>query len=72
MSIKKEKDKKGTSSEVLKYAGMATTLFLMMFVMYWVGHKIDDYIGNKQPYVALVFVVVSLVAYFYKLIKDLS
>lgn len=69
---KKPTDKKKSSNEFMKYGGMATSLFVIMFVMWWIGNQIDEYIGNEQPYIGLLFIVVSLFAYFYKLIKDLS
>ena len=72
MPRKEPSNKKKSSNEVMKYAGMATSLFVIMFVMWWIGSQIDAYIGNKQPYIGLLFIVTSLFAYFYKLIKDLS
>ena len=71
MEDKNPKNKK-PSQEYMKYAGLATSLFFSMFIMYWLGSKLDAYFGNETTYIGLAFLLLTLGAVLYKLIKDLS
>jgi len=62
---------KGTKS-VLKYAGLATTMFFSMLIAWYGGSYLDGYFNNEIEYIGLSFVILTLFAYFYKLIKDLA
>jgi len=57
---------------VMKYAGMATQLFAIMFVLLYLGQKLDAYFSNAKPYMTILFPTLGLFAYLYKLVKDLS
>lgn len=70
--MKSPEKKKSSSNEYMKYAGMATTMFVSMFVMYWIGSKIDARLGFEVNYIGLAFIMATLFAFLYKLIKDLS
>jgi len=60
------------SKQYMKYAGLATTMFFTLFLMYWLGSKLDEYVGNEVSYFGLAFMVLSLFAYLYKIVKALS
>jgi len=57
---------------VMKYAGMATQLFGIMFVLLWIGQKSDAYLGSNKPYLTILFPTLGLFVYLYKLVKELS
>ncbi len=56
----------------MKYAGLATTMFGTLFIMWWIGSKIDAYFGNEIQYIGLCFITVALFAMLYKIVKSLS
>jgi len=56
----------------MKYAGMATQLFGIMFVLLWIGQKSDAYLGSNKPYLTILFPTLGLFVYLYKLVKELS
>lgn len=56
----------------MKYAGLATSLFFTLFIMWWLGSKLDEYVGNEINYFGLTFMMLSLFAYLYKIVKALS
>lgn len=68
---KPQANKKG-SKEYMKYAGLATTMFGTLFIMWWIGSKIDAYFGNEIQYIGLCFITVALFAMLYKIVKSLS
>ena len=75
MSIEpKDQDKKigKSSNQYMKYAGLAMTMFFSMFIMWFLGSKIDAYFGNETEYIGLAFLVLTLFTFLYKLVKELS
>lgn len=72
MLPKKTKEEDSKSNSYMRYAGMATTMFIAMYVAFWLGSKLDDYLNNSKAYFGLLFLVCTLGAYLYKLVKDLS
>jgi hypothetical protein len=57
---------------IMKYAGLATQLLVMMGLGVWGGHKLDIYIGWKYPLFLLLFPLLALVVSLYQLIKEFS
>ncbi len=57
---------------ILKYAGLATQLMVMMALGVWLGHKLDIYIGWKYPLFLLLFPLLALGVSLYQLIKEFS
>jgi len=64
--------KNPTKNEYMKYAGWGTQLFVFLFLGFIGGKYIDDYIGNEDPYIGIVFAFLVLGIQFYKLIKELQ
>lgn len=64
-------NKKGTKS-AMKYAGLATTMFFSMLIAWYLGSYLDKYFENETEFIGLTFVMLTLFAYFYKLIKELA
>lgn len=67
-----KKSRKKTSKEYMKYAGLATTLFVLMFVSYYLGNLLDKQLELDKPYIGLLFLIIVMAGYFYKIVKDLS
>ena len=63
--------KKETKQNKLKnyggYAGMATEMFVLLFLMVFLGKKLDNYLGNEKKIATAIFVIVGLFAYLYRL-----
>lgn len=72
MADPKPKTKGKNSNEYMKYAGLATTLFVTLFVAYWLGSKLDAYVENETEYFGLTFMMLALFAVLYKIVKSLS
>jgi len=56
----------------MKYMGMATQLFVLMFVLLYIGKQIDSYFQFQKPYCTIFLPVIGLFVYLYKLVVDLS
>ena len=69
----KPKRKKQTNTKLYaQYYGMAFQLFGLLLVSMLIGLQIDKYLGNETKYVAVLFCLIVLIAYFYKLIVVLG
>lgn len=65
--------KKGKKrNDLLKYMGMATQLFVLLFLMLWLGKKLDAYLELEKPVFMLIFILVGLGAYLYKVYLDIK
>ena len=56
----------------MKYAGLATSMFGTLFILWWLGSKLDAYFNNEIQYIGLSFMMLGLFALLYKLVKSLS
>lgn len=65
-----QKDNK--RNDLLKYMGMATQLFVLLFVLLWLGKKLDAYLKLEQPVFMLIFILIGLFGFFYKVYRDVS
>jgi hypothetical protein len=66
-----DKNKKDMT-QWLKYSGLAFQMFFLLLAGWFVGAIIDDQFSLSKPVFALLFMVIFLIGFFYKLIKDLS
>ncbi len=64
--------KENKRNDLLKYMGMATQLFVLLFLLLWLGKKLDAYLALEKPIFMLIFILIGLGAYFYKVYKDVS
>ena len=68
-----KKKKKHTNTQIYaQYYGMAFQLFGLLLASMLIGLQIDKYLGNETKYVAVLFCLIVLIAYFYKLIVVLG
>ncbi len=51
---------------------MATQLFVLLFLMLWLGKKIDQYFQFEKPVFMLILIMLGLGAYLFKVYKDVS
>jgi len=64
--------KQNKRNDLLKYMGMATQLFVLLFLLLWLGKKLDTYLALEKPVFMLIFILLGLGAYLYKVYKDVS
>jgi uncharacterized membrane protein YhiD involved in acid resistance len=64
--------KKNDNSLLLKYAGLATQLFVALGLAVFLGIKIDGWMALKNPIFVWVLPLIIIVAIIYKVIKDTS
>ncbi len=67
-----DQQKDNKRNDLLKYMGMATQLFVLLFVLLWLGKKLDAYLKLEQPVFMLVFILVGLFGFLYKVYRDVS
>ena len=64
--------KKNENKLLLKYAGLATQLFVALGLAVYVGIKIDSWMALKNPIFVWVLPLIVISAIIYKIIKDTS
>ncbi|MFY0644879.1 MAG: AtpZ/AtpI family protein [Bacteroidia bacterium] len=69
-STNPQRPKKNVNS-IIKYSGLAFQMIAVILILTYGGYKIDQWLGLKIPVFMIVFIIVGLGAYIYKLIKDL-
>lgn len=55
----------------MQYAGMVTTMGVMLALGAWVGKKLDAYYMTERPYLTILCVVLALFLSFYLVLKDI-
>jgi hypothetical protein len=65
-------DRKPKGYEYLKYSGLAFQMFFTILLGWFIGSKIDGWLGLSKPVFALTLLMLFLAGFFYKLVKDLS
>lgn len=56
--------------DLLKYAGLATQMFIVLGVAVFVGLKSDEWFNTGFPILVWIFPLVVIVAFIYKLIRE--
>jgi hypothetical protein len=64
--------KKNDNSILLKYAGLATQLFIALGLAVYLGIKIDGWLILKNPIFVWVLPLIIITAIIYKVVKDTS
>ncbi|PKV67404.1 AtpZ/AtpI family protein [Pontibacter ramchanderi] len=64
MSQPDEEKSKGEDSykPYLKYSGLAFQMIGAMVLAAWAGSKLDAYMGNQNPWMTIILLVVAVVA----------
>jgi len=55
-----------------RYSGMATEMFGLLIVMFFVGKKIDDYFENDRYIITALLLVAGLFLYLFRLYFQLN
>lgn len=58
------------NKELLKYAGLAFQIFATLSVAFFIGYKLDQWIGWHFPVLLILFPLLVIIALFYKILKD--
>lgn len=51
---------------------MVTQLLVLLFVLAFIGQKLDQYFSLEMPLITAGLLLVGLTTYLYKIVKDLS
>jgi F0F1-type ATP synthase assembly protein I len=57
---------------MMRYAGLATQLMLLMLIGVWGGHKLDKLLNWKVPLFLILFPLISLALSMWQLLKELN
>jgi len=60
------------SNDYLKYSGIAFQMFFLLLFGWFIGGYLDGILSFDKPYLALLFMMLFLIGYLYKLVKELS
>ncbi len=66
-----DKKQRKKSVNYMKYSGMAFQLGITIAIGAFIGVKLDEWMGNEQQYMTIVFVLIFAFAGFYVTLKDL-
>lgn len=58
-------------NEYVKYSGLTFQMAALIFLGYWVGGKIDDWLNFRIPIFTIILIVTFIVLSIYSLIKKL-
>jgi Na+/glutamate symporter len=56
----------------MKYSGLAFQMVAVICISYFIGNKIDTFVGNEKPYFVMLLIFTIFIAYLYKLYKELN
>jgi putative Mn2+ efflux pump MntP len=60
------------SNNVLRYSGVGFQIMATVGVGFFIGYKLDEYLGNKKPYFAAGISVLFVFLALYVALKDLA
>ncbi|MEL6390803.1 MAG: hypothetical protein AAFQ02_11645 [Bacteroidota bacterium] len=58
------------SKAYVKYSGLALQMFVVLFMGFWGGSKLDEVFGFDRPYIGGLLCLMILFGFFYKIIAD--
>jgi len=61
-----------TSNSFLKYSGLAIQMFVLLAVGAWLGQRVDKWLHTSQPWFTILFVLLFMGAFFYRLVIELN
>lgn len=67
-----QQKKSNSTSDLMRYAGLATQIIVSLGIAMFAGYKLDGWIKIKIPIFIWLLPLVVLSAMIYKLIKDTS
>ncbi len=67
-STKESDSEKGKLQSYLKYSGLAFQMLIVLGLAAYGGMRLDAYVGNKNPWFTILFMVLGVVGSIYKII----
>ncbi len=67
-STKDSDSEKGKLQSYLKYSGLAFQMLIVLGLAAYGGMRLDAYMGNKNPWFTILFMVLGVVGSIYKII----
>lgn len=58
-------------NDYVKYSGLAFQMAALIFLGYWVGGKIDDWLEFRIPVFTIILIVTFIILTIYSLIRSL-
>jgi len=65
-------ERKSNASELMRYAGLATQLFIALGVAVFIGYKADKWLRISIPLLLWLLPLLALAGIIYSLVKDTS
>jgi chromate transport protein ChrA len=59
-------------TNVMRYAGLATSWLITLLVAVWAGYKLDEWLKWKVPVFIIVLPTIAIIYLLWKIIKDFS
>ncbi len=67
-----EQQRQNQVKPYLKYSGLAFQMIGILGVAAWAGMKLDEKMGNKNPWYTMVLMLVAVIAAMYMVIKSVT
>lgn len=67
-SSKSSDSEKGKLQSYMKYSGLAFQMLIVLGLAAYGGMRLDAYVGNKNPWFTILFMVLGVVGSIYKII----
>ncbi|MDZ7605239.1 MAG: AtpZ/AtpI family protein [Cyclobacteriaceae bacterium] len=67
----RQPERKSQISDYVKYSGLAFQMAALIFLGYWVGGKIDDWLEFQIPVFTIILIVAFIILTLYSLIRSL-
>ncbi|QMU26897.1 AtpZ/AtpI family protein [Adhaeribacter radiodurans] len=59
---------KGKLQSYLKYSGLAFQMLMVLGIAAYAGMRLDAYLGNKNPWFTIAFMLLGVIGSIYKII----
>ena len=60
-------DKEAKNNSYMRYSGMAFELVALLLVAVFLGGKLDNWLELEKSYMTMTFLIIFLVAYFFRI-----
>ena len=67
-SSKSSDSEKGKLQSYMKYSGLAFQMLIVLGIAAYGGMRLDAYLGNKNPWFTILFMVLGVIGSIYKII----
>lgn len=67
-----EQNRQNQVKPYLKYSGLAFQMIGILVVAAWGGMKLDEKMGNKNPWYTIIFMLVAVMASMFMVIRSVT